>query len=246
MPLFPKRDPHKHAPGDGHKDAKLEEELSELTALKRPKEVDRARGEAEAAVSHATMAEIRGIAMIERGRCPECGGRTEIFLFTTLCATCGWYRRREGEVGRCSVLLDTGETIECDRTYDAKNDFVLCVKDRAVFAQVGRSHIRRIDFVWQEEELTQAWQRFRREHTGICAWCEKELGQEGDLPAVEEYVAFGAYQERHLICCAKCLGAFRKQYPTRIHRNCYETDCNICEQCHKRFDTTGWQRAVLP
>ena len=29
-----------------------------------------------------------------------------------------------------------------------------------------------------------------------------------------------------------------ERYPSRVHRNCYETDCAECDLCTKRYDTT--------
>lgn len=246
MPLFPKdtrlrrKAPEPH---DVTKDAQLTEELSELAAANRPREVDRARGEAEQAINNAAMADIRGITLIERGRCPDCGGRTEAFLFTTICPSCGWYRRGQSDLGTCVVCMDDGEIVECDKVFEGRQNVLLCVKDNHVCAQLAHSHVRRINYEWADGELEVAWDRFRKQRKGVCAWCEKALGETDDEEEpIEEYVAFGAYQERYLVCSRKCLAAFRKQYPTRIHRNCYETDCNTCKACIKRFDTTNFVR----
>lgn len=227
-------------------DKKIQEELSELSASEKPSKVHRAKSEAEAVISNATIADIRGVALMERGRCPECGGRTEGLLFTAVCPLCGWYRQIAPEGGHCLVYLDTGETISCDRLFNIRGEQILCVKKNVVLSQVARSCIRRIDYVWGEGELEMARERFRKEHFGVCAWCGKYLeeAEEEDAP-FEEFVAFGAFQERHLFCSRKCLDAFRKQYPVRIHRNCYETECNSCNQCIKRYDTRDFKRIKL-
>ena len=39
-----------------------------------------------------------------------------------------------------------------------------------------------------------------------------------------------------LFCSAACYEAFRKMYPSRVHRNCYETKCSECNLCTKRYD----------
>ena len=49
-------------------------------------------------------------------------------------------------------------------------------------------------------------------------------------------VAFGANQERFSFCSDECYEAFRKMYPSRVHRNCYERDCADCNLCIKHFD----------
>ena len=227
-------------------DAAVAEELSEIAANERPSEVDRARSEAEKAISSATREDIRGMTLLGRGRCPECGSRTESFLFTNICAVCGWYRRTVNEHGCCVVHLDGDGTIDCDRVYNGKDNVLLCLKDEVVVSQVARAHVQRVDYIMDEAELKEAWEMDRKKRKGVCSWCEQPLDAlaEGQAP-IEEYVAFGAYQERYMLCSLKCLTAFRKQYPPRIHRNCYETNCNACDQCIKRFDTSGFQRMTL-
>lgn len=231
---------------DMGQDITLQEEISELSASEKPSRVVRAKSEAEEAIRDATLADIRGMTLMERGRCPRCGGRTESLLFSAACTSCGWFRRFAPEGGHCAVLLDTGETIECDRVLEVESDQVLCVKDNVVRSQLARQCVRRIDYEWADEDLATATERYIKEHAGICAWCEtllKDLDEEG--APFEEFVAFGAFQERYLLCSSKCLRAFRKQYPTRIHRNCYETDCGGCKMCIRRYDVEGYHRTRL-
>jgi len=238
-------------------EGKLVEELSELSATEHPRKVSRAKNEAEAAIHDATIADIRGVALMERGRCPKCGGRTESLLFTSVCVTCGWFRRFAPEGGQCVVYLDTGDSISCDRVFSVQDGQILCVRADVVTAQLSRSAVRRIDYQWGDAELEEARDRARKERFGVCAWCEKtfdtEPGEDGaretsddededEEGPFEEYVAFGAYQERYLFCSKKCLRAFRRQYPVRIHRNCYERDCNDCDACTKRYDTQHFKR----
>ncbi len=239
-------DASKKSAEDRRKDLELQEELSELSAAELPRDVDRAKNEAERTASDAALSEIRDISLIERGRCPECGNRTEQMVSSRVCTNCGWYRWRSEEANSCVVYLDTGQKLKCDRIYSVKHDQVLLVRDDVVRNVVSQSAIRRIDYVWDEEKLETARRRFHLEVTGVCDWCGTNLS---DLKAGEEpladHVAFGAFQERFLFCCDKCLASFRKQYPTRIHRNCYETDCNTCEQCIKRYDTGNVVRIKL-
>ena len=222
---------------------KIAEEITDLSASERPRNVSRAKTEAEEVISTATIADIRGAALIGRGRCPECGGRTESLLYTAVCTSCGWLRQFAPEGGHCILYLETGDTLTCDRTYTVKRDQLLCVKDDVVVSQIDRSTVRRIDFVWGEKELARARERLRKERRGVCSWCEKDLDdvEEDDAP-FEEFVAFGVFQERYVFCKTACLRSFRKQYPVRIHRNCYETDCSSCDECMKRFDTHGFKR----
>jgi hypothetical protein len=230
----------------GKQDVELQEELDELTASESPKKVDRAKSDAERAISDATIADIRGITLIERGRCPDCGGRTELMVFSRVCPNCGWYRWQSRETESCVVFLTSGEKIRCDRVYDVKSSQLLLVRDDVVRTVVSQSSVARIDYDWDKEKLETAQIRFQKERTGVCDWCGigfRELPEE--VTPLEDYAAFGAFQERYRFCSEKCMGSFRRQYPTRIHRNCYETDCNSCDQCIKRFDTSQFKRLRL-
>jgi hypothetical protein len=105
--------------------------------------------------------------------------------------------------------------------------------------------VRRVEYVWEDEELQEAREQVKRLIKGACSWCEKGLEQvESDGPFVD-YVAFGRLQERYVFCATKCMRQFRRQFPTRIHRNCYEDDCSKCDKCIKRYDTTGFKRTIL-
>ncbi len=226
-------------------DASLTEELSEL-AVDDPKELDRAQVEVEEAVSEANRADIRYLKMIEQGRCPECQARTENFLYTVVCPQCGWYRRSLPASGRSVVHLDTGERIACDSVYHAKDGELLCIHEGVVVAQVMRRFVRQIEHLWQPEELARAREEMKKRRRGICSWCEKALAQAEDPDApLEDFVAFGVMQERYVFCAKKCMAAFRRQSPSRVHRNCYETDCRDCSLCLKRYDVDGFRRTIL-
>ncbi|HPY90544.1 MAG TPA: hypothetical protein PLT23_07435, partial [Lentisphaeria bacterium] len=49
------------------------------------------------------------------------------------------------------------------------------------------------------------------------------------------HVAFGVSQERYCFCSDECYEAFRRMYPARVHRNCYDRNCNDCDFCVKRY-----------
>jgi hypothetical protein len=253
MPLFGNRGDEKKRSeqiDDEPQDATLKEALSELVAGGKRKEVDRALTEAEQAVDEATRADIRGLKMLERGRCPDCSGRLENYLYTTVCPACGWFRRRVPDTGRCTVYLESGRELQCDRVFEVRGDQVLCVTEGVVRAQVNRRFVRSIDYQWGEEELREARDLALKERQGICSWCESSLMEIEDSEREEgapfdEYVAFGAYQEHYVFCSRKCLESFRKQFPSRVHRNCYETECGHCDKCIKRYDTDGYRRVML-
>jgi hypothetical protein len=98
--------------------------------------------------------------------------------------------------------------------------------------------------VWLDEELKER-ERNLRERMGIaCGWCSKETDPTSDGFHLVQ-VAFGTTQERYCFCSDECYEAFRKMYPARIHRNCYERDCEECNLCTKRYrGESGGMRSV--
>ena len=74
------------------------------------------------------------------------------------------------------------------------------------------------------------------EHLTIdCGWCNQVCDPDADGFHVVQ-VAFGGTQERYCFCCDDCYEAFRKMYPARVHRNCYERSCTDCNLCVKRYE----------
>ena len=70
--------------------------------------------------------------------------------------------------------------------------------------------------------------------TRPCAWCNTPCRPEKDGFHLV-HVALGAFQERHSFCSDECFEAFRRMYPARVHRDCYERSCRDCDFCIKRF-----------
>jgi hypothetical protein len=231
-------------PGD-IRDAALEDELTALAPSAAHKELDRAGSEVKEVVTRAAQADLRQMMMIQHGRCPQCQGRTDSFLFTVVCPSCGWHRREAPDAGRCVVHMDTGDLIECDRTYRTSGGEVLCVKDGVVIAQVAKAHVVRTDYLWTPEELDALRERARKLAKGLCSWCERDLAGAGPDGPLVDYVAIGAFQERYVFCSEACMASFRKHYPSRIHKNCYETECRDCDKCIKRYDDDGFRRKLL-
>ncbi len=227
------------------KDSKLVAEIDELASIGDRRELQRADTEVKEVVSKATQADIRNILLIDQGRCPVCAARTENFLFTVVCPSCGWFRREIPDRGSATVHLETDETIECDYVHHGSRDEFLCIREGVVISELMRSEVKRIDYVWAEGELDQARGLARKLKNGICSWCESDLGESPPEDHHEDFVAFGAFQERYIFCSEKCQRAFRKHYPARVHRNCYEVDCNQCNLCTKRYDTHGFKRNIL-
>ena len=218
-------------------------ELTELSAVNNPKRIDRARDDAHATISDAAVADIRSKTLIKKGRCPACNARITDLLYTAVCPDCGWSRQNVPDGDHCRVVLQD-DAIVCDRTISIKNGQLLCIRDAHVISQVDQSRVLRIDYQWEEDDLQVARDLLHKQRTGICSWCEARLDQATSEPAApyDEYVAFGAFQEHYAFCSLKCLKAFRRQYPVRVHRNCYETDCPACDQCIKRYDVKDFKR----
>jgi len=227
------------------KDSKLSAEIDELSAIGDRRELQRADSEVKEVVSKATQTDIRNIMLIDQGRCPVCATRTENFLFTVVCPSCGWFRREIPNRGSAIVYLESDEKIECDYVHHGSRDEFLCIRDGVVISELMRSEVKRIDYVWADGELDEARTLSRRLKNGICSWCETDLSTTPEDEHFEDYVAFGTLQERYIFCSEKCQRAFRKHYPARVHRNCYETDCNQCNLCIKRYDTHGFKRNIL-
>lgn len=224
-------------------DDKLADELGELSAYGDRRDVTAADIEVKEAVTKATRDDIRSIKLIEQGRCPVCQGRTENFLYTVVCPSCGWFRRSVPEGGKSVVYLNNGNKIQCDHVYRGGTDEFLCIKDGVVISEIMRSSVRRVDHLWTPDDLERAREQVRMR--GLCSWCEKPLEESEEGGPRVDYVAFGVFQERYMFCSEKCQREFRRQYPSRIHRNCYETDCNTCNKCVKRYDTHGFKRTIL-
>ena len=221
----------------------LRDEFTSLSDIGDPQDIGKADNDVKEAVTEAARSDMRDILMIDQGRCPTCHARTESFLFTVVCPSCGWYRRRVPEKGKSTVLLNDGEKITCDYVHRGKEEY-LCIRDGVVVAEVMRTSVDMIRHDWKERELEEVRQQQIKYKTGLCSWCEKQLSEVDPDEIQEDYSAFGAVQEHYVFCSEKCQKAFRKQYPSRIHRNCYETDCNTCSQCIAKFDTKGFTRKI--
>ena len=204
--------------------------------------LDQTMEDIQTAVQQAAKISLRDIRMMEEGRCPSCGHKTHQFLFTSVCANCGWFSYISPEEGKSIIHLKNGSTIECGSTFDTKGDYILGITDDVVRAKVSKDNVEHIQFVWTEDEIRRKRLLRDREQEGLCSWCEKPLTEAEDEPIIT-YAAFGHYQERYLFCSEKCEKAFQKQYPVRVHKNCYNRSCVDCDLCHKRY--TGEDETYL-
>ncbi|MCK5156324.1 MAG: hypothetical protein KAQ69_07845 [Spirochaetales bacterium] len=227
-----------------HQDETLKDEFIEASDIGDPKSVSKVDTEVRGVLTEATKSDIHDILMIDQGRCPSCHGRLDKFLFTVVCPACGWFKRKVPDKGHSHVSLTNGKEIICDYVHRGKAEY-LCIKDGVVISEIAKSSIFTIDFVWEENELADARKQSHKVQGGICSWCEKTLKGNNEEEVFEDYVAFGSTQEHYTLCSEKCQRAFRKQYPSRIHRNCYETECKTCNLCIRRFDTRNYKRNIL-
>ena len=186
-------------------------------------------------VREAARASLRDIKLMEEGHCPSCGHKTlRRFLFTTVCSSCGWFSFISPEEGESRIHLKSGRTIECGTTFETTGGFVLGITDGVVRAKVQKENVEYVEFIWTTEEIERKRESRVREEVGICSWCEKKLADSSEENIIV-YAAFGTMQERFVFCSQKCNEAFQKQYPVRIHKNCYERSCLDCDLCNKRY-----------
>ena len=217
--------------------AEMEESLSLLTKTDEDS-VEAVITEVEMAVKDAARESLKDLKLLEEGRCPDCGRKTERFLFTTVCVSCGWSSFISPQEGRVLVHLRDGTIVECGRTFDTARSDVLCIKDEVVIARVAKDYISYVEYNWTEEEITKKKAQKAREVTGACDWCTQAIKQ-GSEETVISYAALGNYQERYIFCNDRCHERFQKMYPARVHRNCYERSCIDCEECLvKKYDAS--------
>ncbi len=216
----------------------LEEHLSLLNAEDRAA-VARVTREVDSKIVEAARESVKEFKMIEEGRCPECGQKARRFLFTTVCEHCGWSSYGRPQNGRVIVHLRDGSTLVCEETIHTPEE-VLCVTQDVVRHRIPRNVVISIEFDWAEEEIKRRRDQLAREEQGQCSWCMKPLKRSDEDTRVT-FAAFGIYQDRYLFCGEHCQAAFQKQYPTRIHRDCYHRDCAKCNECVKRFDDASYE-----
>ena len=213
-------------------EARKEEDTSLLAAKESKTAVDRAFNEADTKLKKAAEESLKELKILEEGRCPECGRKIRQFLFTSVCPLCGWSSYISPKKGKTIIHLTSGRTVECDSGLDTKGDYVLCVTDDVVRSRVMRDKIEYIETAWADEEIEERIRERERETQVVCDWCSKTQRREDTLPI---YVALGTHQDRFLFCSHPCKERFAKQYAARIHRDCYNRDCNACSECVKRF-----------
>ncbi|NLL82877.1 MAG: hypothetical protein GX230_01380 [Lentisphaerae bacterium] len=194
------------------------------------------RKEASQQLREAAESSLRRLQVIQHGRCPQCGEGLRQHLFASVCDACGWYVYDTPRNSGVRVhLAGGGGVVEGDRAYVVKSGAVLVLRGDAVAARVPPSAFSWIEYLWNDEELSQRNKEVLDRLTIICGWCSKIADPEADGFHICQ-VAFGSTQERYCFCSDECFEAFRKMYPSRVHRNCYERSCVGCDLCTKRYD----------
>lgn len=193
------------------------------------------RKEADKQLREAAENSLRRLHVIQRGRCPQCGDSLRQHLFASVCASCGWHVYDAPRQGSVRVHLTAGSaSVEGDRCYVVHNGAVLVLRSDVVIARVPPHAVAWVEYVWSPDELDQRHKDVLDRLTIVCGWCEKVADPETDGFHMVQ-VAFGSTQERYCFCSDDCYEAFRKMYPARVHRNCYERSCSDCDLCTKRY-----------
>lgn len=215
----------------------LEEEMSLLVKKEKDivKEVDTI---VDTTIKEAAKESLKDLKLLEEGRCPECGQKTQQFLYTGICTTCGWASFITPEKGKTIVHLVDGRTVECENVFDTRDYGTLCLKNGVVSAKIPKEKVNYIEYAWDREEIEEKRRKMEREKKKSCSWCGKLIEKDNPDEIITVYVAFGIFQERHYFCSFKCKKSFQKQYPARVHRNCYERLCSKCNECIKKYDVS--------
>lgn len=239
----------------------VEETLSVL-AREGKKTLEATQEEVERAVREAAKTSLKDLRLMEEGRCPDCGRKLHQYLFTSICSHCGWSSYIMPEEGRVSVHLNDGSKLLCQVVFDTKGGYILCIADGVIRARIDKRNVSHVEFAWNKEEVEERREQHRRETRGICHWCEKpfdevyqehmkrveearKAGKDPEKPweAIVAYAAFGVYQNRYEFCSERCENAFKRQYPVRVHKNCYDRPCPDCTLCIKKYE--GYDETLL-
>jgi hypothetical protein len=222
-------------------DEELNEHLSLLNAEDRSA-VDRLTREVDSKIIEASKETVKEAKMIEEGHCPSCGKKTRGFVFTTVCESCGWSKFASTQTGRMIVHMQNGATLVCEETVYTPEE-VLLVTDDVVRYRVPRTKVTFIEFDLSDEEVARRREQIRDDEVLRCAWTGKPVSIADEDTRVT-FAAFAINQERFLFTDDKAQEAFQKQYPARIHRDCYNRDCSKCDECQKQFDDTSYETYI--
>jgi len=196
---------------------------------------ERLQKEADREVRTAAEDSLRQLHVIQRGRCPKCGEHLRKHLFASICDACGWHTFDVPKTGLVKVhLTNSSDVVEGERCYVVKTGAVLVLRNDVVIARVPAPSVSWIEYLWKDEEVNQRHKQVVEQLTVHCGWCNGEADPEEDGFHLV-HVAFGAAQERYCFCSDECYEAFRKMYPPRVHRDCYDRNCSHCNLCITRY-----------
>ncbi len=218
-----------------HQRDKLERDMQVLddTFGLREKKVQR---EAEKQVQIAAEDSLKKLHLIQMGRCPNCGEHLRQHLFATVCENCDFHTYEMPRRGPVKIHLKSGgEPVAGECCYVLKNGDVLVMREDVVIAKIPRPSMSWIEYVWSETEIDQRYKQLIDRMNLVCGWCTGPADPDKDGFHLAQ-IAFGSNQERYVFCSDDCYEAFRKMYPARVHRNCYERNCADCTLCTKRYD----------
>lgn len=197
--------------------------------------VERTQKTAQKEVREAAEQSLKRLHVLQRGRCPQCGDALRQHLFVSVCDTCGWSSWSTPRAGNVRVhIKDREDPILGDKAYVVKDGVTIILRGETVFARIPSESVSWIEYVWSESEIRDRERGLRERMSISCGWCNNETDPDKDGFHLV-HAAFGTTQERYCFCSDDCYEAFRKMYPARIHRNCYERDCDECNLCIKRY-----------
>lgn len=196
----------------------------------------RVKKEAEEQVQEAAEESLKRLHVVQMGRCPHCGEHLQQHLFATVCEACGYHTYEAPRRGPVRVhLKNNAPPLQGERCYVLKNGDALVIKEDVVVAKVPGESVNWIEYLWTAEEIDQRYTQLIDRLKVVCGWCNAPADPDKDGFHLVQ-AAFGSSQERYVFCSDDCYEAFRKMYPARVHRNCYERNCADCTLCVKRYD----------
>ena len=195
----------------------------------------RLQREAEKTVQTAVEDSVKRVYMFNMGRCPNCNERLAQHLFAAICEKCGWKAFEKPRSGPVRIHLRGGNMPIAGSNCYAIPEMLVLLKDDAVVAQIPHRSVSWVEYVWTPQEMEQRYKQVVAAQDIRCGWCNEPADPEKEGFCLVQ-VAFGTTQERYVFCGDPCYEAFRKAYPSRVHRNCYERNCAECNLCVKRYD----------
>ncbi|MFA6815144.1 MAG: hypothetical protein WCS73_02490 [Lentisphaeria bacterium] len=195
---------------------------------------------ADKEVKSAAEDSLKKMYVVQRGRCPNCGGHLYKHMSASICESCGWHRYDMPKKGSVRVHLHNNSGVVNGKyAYVLTSGECLVVDEDVVKAKIPKNCYDWVEYLWTEDEIEQHREQGitnlqLRSGEIHCGWCNKIADPSKDGFHLV-HVAFGTSQERYCFCSDDCYEAFRKMYPARVHRNCYERDCSTCNLCLKRY-----------